>query len=273
MMISARKTALALMAGLLLAAASGCGMMEGWWGAGSDSEAFDTPAQVLANEAEMAYKDGDYEEASELYQQLKDRYPYSRFALLADLRVGDAYFKAERFEEAVLAYDDFIRLHPKNEAVPYAIYQMGMVYHEQMLIPARDPTYAQKAVEHFQRLLRQHPGSEWAVKAKPRLQEALARLAAHDMFVGKFYLSNDNYQAALGRFKRVLTQYPDVGLYGEALQLINEAQTRLAELTPEERKELAERRDRPQPFPDTDAPGGLGSGGIVPPTGGLGPGM
>jgi outer membrane protein assembly factor BamD len=271
----ARMIFLALAAGLLLAAAPGCGMVEGWWGAGSDSEAFDTPAQVLANEAELAYKDGNYDEAAELYQQLKDRYPYSRYALLADLRVGDAYFKAERYEEAVLAYDDFIRLHPKNEAVPYAIYQMGMVYHEQMLIPARDPTYSQKAVEQFQRLIRQHPQSEWAVKAKPRLQEALTRLAAHDMFVGRFYLNSERYRAAMGRFKRVLTQYPDVGFYGEALKLIKECQVQIAKLPPEERGRMVERRDldRALPYPDTAPPDVLDDAVVTPPIGGVGPGI
>ncbi|MGD8563971.1 MAG: outer membrane protein assembly factor BamD, partial [Desulfarculaceae bacterium] len=178
-----------------------------------DSQAFDTPAQVLANEGEALYRDGDYNEAAELFQQLKDRYPYSRFALLADLRVGDAYYKAGRHEEAVLAYDDFVRLHPKNEAVPYALFQMGMVWHGQMLTLDRDPTFARKATDTFRRLLKQYPKSEWAAKAKPRLQEAVLRQAGHDMFVGRFYYRKSQYKAAIGRFKRVLTQYPDVGLY------------------------------------------------------------
>ncbi len=261
-----------LLACLSLLLGAGCGF---FGDSGADSQAFDTPAQVLANEAEMQYKDGNYEEAAELFQQLKDRYPYSRYALLADLRVGDAYFKSKRYDEAVLAYDDFIRLHPKNEAVPYAIYQMGMVYHEQMLIPARDPTNAKKASETFQRLLRQYPKSQWAVKARPRLQEALERLAAHDMFVGKFYLRTNRYRAAIGRFKRVLTQYPDVGLYGEALKLIKESQEQLAELPPEERGQGVERRDleRALPYEDTRPPDVLEDSVVNPSIGGVGPGI
>ena len=133
-------------------------------GSGASDEAFDTPAQVLANEAETLYREGKYDESANLFQALKDRFPYSRFALLADLRVGDAYFKSKRYEEAVLAYEDFIRLHPKNDAVPYAIYQMGMVYFDQMLTPDRDPENARKAMQTFQRLIKQYPQSEWAVR-------------------------------------------------------------------------------------------------------------
>ncbi len=258
---------------LALVFSAGCGFFGG--SSGPDSQAFDTPAQVLANDAELQYKDGNYDESAELFQQLKDRFPYSRYALLADLRVGDAYFKAQRYDEAVLAYDDFVRLHPKNEAVPYAIYQMAMVHHEQMLIPARDPTSAKKASETFQRLLRQYPNSEWAVKARPRLQETLERMAAHDMFVGKFYLRTSRYRAAISRFKRVLTDYPDVGLYGEALQLIKESKEELASLPPDERGGEVDRRDldRQLPYSDTGTPDVLQDSVVNPPVGGVGSGI
>ena len=225
----------------LLASLAGCFPFSG--GETGDMKAFDTPAQVLATEAETLYRDGEYDDAAELYQQIKDRFPYSRFALLADLRVGDAYRKAKRYEEAVLAYDDFIRLHPKNEAVPYALYQMGMVYHDQMLTPDRDPTFARKAAETFQRLTQRFPNSEWTAKAQPRWQEAMAQLAGHDFFVGEFYFRTKHYEAAIGRFKRVLTKYPDVGYYRQAMEYIQRCQRRIARLSPEERsKEYDERR-------------------------------
>lgn len=258
MKLSKRLLAWCLLLALLLGS-TGCGMTSWFKGLGGRSgdrgEAFDAPAQVLANEAETAYKEGNWDEAADLYQQLKDRYPYSRYALLADLRVGDAYFKAKRYDEAVLAFDDFIRLHPKNEGVPYAYYQMGMVHHSQMLTPDRDPSNARKATEVFQRLVRQHPSSEWAQKAYPRLKEALERQANHDMFVGDFYMRTKQYEAAIGRYKRVLTQFPDVGLYGDAMAKIQKAQEKLEAISPEERaKRQEERRDLVAP-PSLD-PGG-----------------
>lgn len=238
---------------LALAGAAGCD----WFGGstGPQDEAFDTPAQVLANEAETLYREGNYDEAADLFQALKDRFPYSRFALLADLRVGDAYFKSKRYEEATLAYEDFIRLHPKNDAVPYAIYQMGMVSFDQMLTPDRDPANAHKAMETFNRLMKQYPGSEWAVKAQPRVQEATRRLAAHDMVVGKYYYNTKKYRAAMSRFKRVLTNYPDVGLYNEAMNYLSQAQEKWAKLPKREREgEAFDRRDLTAPLPGVETP-------------------
>jgi outer membrane protein assembly factor BamD len=239
------KKASLLVLGLILALfalASGCGF---GFDSGGSPEAFDTPAQVLANEAETLYNEGEFDEAAELFQQLKDRYPYSRYALLADLRVADAYAKAGRDEEAVLAYDDFVRLHPKNEAVPYAIYKMGMVYRGQMLTPDRDPTNSKKAVDAFERLIKEYPNTEWAEKAKPRLKETLENLVQHEMDVGLFYFRTDRFRAAMGRFKRVISHYPDVGLYDEAMDYIQKCQVALAEKGEERDDEslLQERRD------------------------------
>lgn len=238
---------------LMLAASAGCDWFGG--GTGIQDEAFDTPAQVLANEAETMYREGSYEESAELFQALKDRFPYSRYALLADLRVGDAYFKSKRYEEATLAYEDFIRLHPKNDAVPYAIYQMGMVSFDQMLTPDRDPSNARKAMETFRRLMKQYPSSEWAVKAQPRLQEATRRLAAHDMVVGKYYFNTKKYRASMSRFKRVLTNYPDVGLYNEAMNYLRMAQEQWSKLPKREREgEAIDRRDLTAPLPGVEQP-------------------
>lgn len=228
---------------ICLALASGCttvsNFFSGSTGDGAE-EAFDTPAQVLATEAEQLYQDGEYEEAAETFQQLKDRYPYSKFALLADLRVGDAYFKSERYDEAVLSYEDFIRLHPKNEGVPYAMYQIGMVYHAQMLSPDRDPTFADKSMKAFQKLLRDYPNNEWSIKARPRFQEAAASAAEHDLEVGQFYYSIDKYKAAIHRFDKVLTKYPDVGLYDEAMTGMRNAQNDLDEEEAEKAEEAAQ---------------------------------
>lgn len=229
---------------------SGCGL---FGGTEAQNQGFDTPAQVMATEAESLYREGEYEGSAELFQQIKDQYPYSRFALLADLRVGDAYRKAGRFEEAVLAYDDFIRLHPKNEAVPYAIYQMGIVNHAQILTVDRDPSFARKAVDSFRRLMREYPKSEWTAKCQPRLKEALAHQAGHDFFVGKFYFRTKRYKAAEGRFRRVLTQYPDVGLYGQAMAFLEKSQRKLAEIPEHERdKAYDERQDIYSPPKDFD---------------------
>ena len=225
-------------------------------------DAFDIPAQVLANNAETAYRDSRYDEATELYQQLKDRYPYSRYALLAELRLGDSYLKAERYEEAAMAYDDFLRLHPRNEAIPYALFQMGMTQHAQMRTPDRDASNAAKALEIFKRLRSNYPNNEYSNQAAPRMEECIANLAVHNIRVGDFYLHRGRYEAAIGRYRQVITQYPDAGYYNEAMQKMQQCEEILANMSPEEMAERNQnRRDIFVPPPSMQ-----GVSGIIGPT-------
>lgn len=234
-----------VLAAMLMLTGAGCDQIKQVFSSSppaGDLQGMDTPVQVLANEAEAYYREGDYEDAADLFQQIKDRFPYSRLAVLADLRVGDAYFKAKRYDEAVLAFEDFVQLHPTNEAVPYALYQTGMVYHAQMLTPDRDPTFSSKAVAAFMRLISAYPTDEWAIKARPRLVEVQRNLAAHDMSVGKFYFNTKRYKAAISRFKKVLTKYPDVGLYEEAMNLLRQSQVKLAKADKDQDPKTSEDR-------------------------------
>lgn len=252
----AKFASMALLAALV--GLGGCSQIKQVFSSGppaGDIQGMDTPAQVLANDAEAYYNAGDYDEAADMFQQLKDRYPYSRLAVLADLRVGDAYFKAERHDEAILAYEDFVQLHPTNEAVPYALYQIGMVYRTQMLTPDRDPTFSAKAVASFHRLITAYPTSEWAIKARPRMAEAQRNLAAHDMSVGTFYFNTKRYKAAASRFKKVLEKYPDVGLYEEAMEYLRQCQAALEKSDKDaaEGKGAEDRRDLVAP-PTVESP-------------------
>ena len=224
-MIKPRLTFVLLAGCLILAALPGCGFF------GEDSNditSFDSPAQVLANEAEQLYLEAEYEDAADMYKALMDRYPYSRFKLLAELRLGDAYMQAGRYEEAEAAYEEFVRLHPQNEAVPYALYKLGMTYHAQTRTVDRDPTPAEKALKTFRRLNDSYPKTEWASKAVPRITEVQRLLAGHDLEVGKFYYRTKRYYAAMGRFKKVITNYPDVGLYNEAIKYLNKSRQMMA---------------------------------------------
>ena len=56
---------------------------------------------------------------------IKNKYPYSKYALDASLRLADVYFLQESYTEAALAYESFRDLHPKHEKVPYAMFRIG----------------------------------------------------------------------------------------------------------------------------------------------------
>lgn len=177
-------------------------------------------AQELAEAGMEAFRDEDYKEAIEYFEKLKDWYPFSRYAILAELKLGDAYYHREEYEEAIFAYEAFENLHPKNEAVPYVVHQIGHCYFDRLDSIDRDQTMARKALQVFERLIRTYPASPYVRKAEEHIKVCNKSLAEHEFYVGLFYYKGEHYKAALERFKAVIRSYPDLGVHHEALEYI-----------------------------------------------------
>lgn len=186
-------------------------------------------APELINDGMEQYNDKDYRDAIASFEKLKDWYPFSQYAILAELKIGDAHYHLEEYEDAIAAYEDFESLHPRNEAIPYVIYQIGLSYFERIDTVDRDQSTAQKALETFERLRKQFPKDPYAIKAEQNIKKSQKSLAGHDLYVGLFYYKSKHYKAALQRFKSVLTKYPDVGVHQKALQYIIQVEDKIKE--------------------------------------------
>ena len=177
-------------------------------------------ARELAEEGTEAFKDKDYRKAIESFEKLKDWYPFSPYSLLAELKLGDAHYYRQEYEESILAYEEFENLHPKNEAVPYVVYQIGRCYFDRLQTIDRDQTMAREALQTFERLIRTYPATSYAKKAEEHMRVCNRNLAEHEFYVGMFYYKSKHYKAALERFKTVLRSYPDLGVHRKALEYI-----------------------------------------------------
>lgn len=192
----------------------------------SDHEEY--TAQELALNGMESYENGNYRAAARNFQELKDFYPFSQYAALADLKLGDSYYQRKQYEQAIAAYEDFERLHPRNEAIPYVIYKIGMCYYDQMPTIDRDQSMARKAMETFLRLQRQFPGDQYAQLVDPLIPECIRKLAGHEFSIGLFYFETSHFIAAKQRFEKVLRNYPDVGYHREAMIYLIDCEKRIA---------------------------------------------
>jgi outer membrane protein assembly factor BamD len=204
---------------------NGCGKavdyVKGVFGYGSSSEALEgDQSAALAAKAQERMEADDYAEAATIYQQIKDQYPYSRYALLAELKLGDANFLNGKYIEAFGAYRSFEELHPTNDAVPYAIYQQGMCHFMRMNGIDRDQTPTLLTIQTLARLIESFPGSQYSNLAKAKIAEAQNNLAGHEFYIGEFYFKRKDYQAAMNRFRGLIEAYPDSGYHQRAINYI-----------------------------------------------------
>lgn len=186
-------------------------------------------ARELAEEGMEAYKDKDYGKAIKSFEKLKDWYPFSQYAVLAELKLGDAHYHRQEYEEAIYAYEEFENLHPKNEAVPYVVYQIGRCYFDRLQNIDRDQTTTHQALKVFERLIRTYPNTIYAKRAEQHMRVCNKNLAEHELYVGMFYFRTKHYKAALERFKTVVTSFPDLGVHHQALEYIPLCQAKLRE--------------------------------------------
>ena len=156
----------------------------------------------------LFFYDVDYPGAIELFQEVIDNYPYSEYAIRAELAIADVHYDQGSFEEAASFYQDFVELHPNHEQASYAIFRNGMCAYHRMLAPDQDPRPTEQAIAQFQVLLERYPDSEFAQDARARLHEAENHMAKAIVSIGDFYFDRGRDYAAIRRYREALTQYP-----------------------------------------------------------------
>jgi len=239
MMMKATISRLSVMAVLIALLSTGCSTIKEtaadfktsfvtlFWGAEEN-----LTAEELAINGMDQFDNGNYHKAIEHFQRLKDIYPFSRYAMLAELKLGDAHYLLEQYEDALFAYEEFEKLHPRNEAIPYVIYQIGRCHFDRVTTPDRDQTAARKALEAFTRLQKQFPNDPYSRSAAEHMVACYKSLSGHEFIVGEFYFKSKHFKAALTRFRTVVSDYPDVGYHQPALSLIAACEKKIAEETP-----------------------------------------
>jgi outer membrane protein assembly factor BamD len=191
------------------------------------SELAEVPsAEDLYREGNAALEDGgrflfidtrDHAEAIEKFQQIIDNYPYSDYAVLAELKIADSYFEQEQYDEALSYYRDFSELHPDHEKVPYTLLRAGLCRYHQSRPSNRDQTATRESLSFLDQLLSRYPRAPEANEGEPLWLEMRVRLGTHAMEIGDFYMEREEFQSAADRYRSVLNEFPGVGLDAQAL--------------------------------------------------------
>jgi len=188
-----------------LALNAGCGVIDHY---------FLTPPEDTARElveaGDESMQAGEYGNAIEYYTKLKDRYPFSPFTPEAELKLGDAYFLDEQYQAASETYREFEALHPRHEAIPYVLFQIGVSGYNQFDTIDLPQQSVSEALEYFRRLEETYPASPYADKAGEYILKCRRHQAEYEIFVADFYWKTERYEAAWHRYSYVAETFPDL---------------------------------------------------------------
>jgi outer membrane protein assembly factor BamD len=176
-------------------------------------------------------KGDNFVEAVKFFEHVRTRFPFSKYASLAELRLADLKFKQGRYLEAADAYQQFVTLHPTHEEVDYAEFRVGVAYLREapgdfaLFPPAheKDQRQVQKAVEALRTFVQNRPQSKHLAEAKKLLRDAEGQLAAHEWYVAEYYFKRRIWGGAAGRYETLVEKYPGSRHEVEALMKLAQA--------------------------------------------------
>ncbi len=178
-------------------------------GKGKDVKTIKGDPEILYRQGLERFNKRDYSEALKIFEQIKSNFPDSPpFTQWAEIKVGDCHFFLKEYVEAIAAYEEFKKLRPTHEDIPYVLYQIGMSYFQQMLTHDRDQTPTRKALSNFEYLVANAPPSLFTEKAKEKIGLCKKQLGDHEFYIGNFYFKQGKYLAAAQRFEGLLEKFP-----------------------------------------------------------------
>lgn len=182
----------------------------------------DKPVNELYNAAEDLMDKKDYKEAARQFEEVERQHPYSQWATRAQLMEAYAFYEAMDYDNAITALDQFIQLHPGNASTPYAYYLKALCNYERLADVRRDQSFALNALKELQDVVSRFPETVYAKDAVLKIALVNDHLAGAEMEVGRNYMKQKIYTAAVGRFRTVVEKYQTTSHVPEALHRLVE---------------------------------------------------
>ena len=163
-----------------------------------------------------------YREAVELFDQLERDHPFSTWATNAKIMGAYGEYMRNRYTEAIGALDRFIQLHPAHRDIAYAYYLRALCLYEQINDSQRDQRTTEQAIAALQDVANRFPDTAYARDARLKIDLGRDHQAGHEMNIGRYYQRQRLYNAAIGRYRRVVENYQTTNHVPEALHRLTE---------------------------------------------------
>lgn len=169
-----------------------------------------TAAQIL-DEATAQLQRGKWEEGRRLLRVIEEQLPGTPEFSTAKLLLGDSFFfqGSSSYPEALVEYQSFLNYFPRSDKRDLALYRVALCHYAAIESAERDQAETRQALNAFQLLTREAPGSPYVMDAKAKITQCWRRLAEHELMVGIHYVNSYHFGGAERRLKDLLETYPD----------------------------------------------------------------
>lgn len=185
---------------------------------------------ALYAEAKDEMSTSQWDKAVPLLEKLEARAAGTPLAQQAQVDKAYAQYKSGEPAQALATLERFMKLHPANPALDYALYLKGIVNFNDDLgmfsdvtrqdLSERDQKAAKESFEAFKELVARFPDSRYSPDARKRMAYIVNSLAQYEVHVARYYYRRGAYLAAVNRAQLAVSDYRDVPAIEEALYII-----------------------------------------------------
>ena len=179
--------------------------------------------ETLYKLAKITFDDQNLELARKQFNEINKLFPLSNEAIQSEIMVAFIDYIQMDYNNAILNYRKIINKYPSHKDLDYIYYMIAMCNYEQLQDEALDGYYNDVALRSFNQVINRYPESKYAKDSRQKITLVKSNIAAKHMEIGRFYLSNQKYIAALNRFKIVVEEFSITKFTPEALHRMVEA--------------------------------------------------
>ena len=173
--------------------------------------------------AKISFDTQNFELASNQFSEIKRLYPLSNEAIQSEIMIAFIDYVLMDYDNAILNYQKITNKYPSHKDLDYIYYMIAMCNYEQLQNEALDGYYNDLALKSFDQVINRFPDSKYSKDSRQKIILVKSNIAAKHMEIGRFYLNNKKYIAALNRFKIVIDEYSITKFTPEALHRMVEA--------------------------------------------------
>ena len=162
-------------------------------------------------------EEGDSLFAAKKFNEAELVYPQSEWAPKSALMSAYSYYIQDYYGDAIFELNRFIITYPKDKRLSYAHFLLGMCYYEKIINEEKDLGPIVKAKEKFNYILKNYPGTDFALDAQFKLDLINDISAGKEMYIGKHYVKKQKWIPAINRFKTIVYNYETTAYVEEAL--------------------------------------------------------
>lgn len=194
----------------------------------ADEEVYtEEPVERLYNGALIHLEAKEYEASATAFSEVDRQHPYSVWATKAQLMAAFSFYQNNKYDDAILTLDRFIKLHPSSKDVPYAYYLKSLSYYEQISDVGRDQEMTNLALKSLREIIIRFPDSKYSRDAAVKIDLTQDHLAGKEMEVGRYYENQGLYLGAINRYKKVIDEFQTTTHIPEALHRLTECYSAL----------------------------------------------